>query len=251
MRVLIIPAAGLGSRLGASGPKLLHPVCGRPMIDHLLDLYQRVVSAIVIIVRPEDADAVRSHCAGAALPIRFASQTSPTGMLDALLVPRTIVAHLQPDHVWISWCDQVAVRPETVARLRQESEDASAPAMTFPTISRKAPYIHLERDAAGRIVHVRHRREGDPMPEIGEGDSGLFCLSRQTYLDCLPEFASGVEPGTTTRERNFLPFIPWIHARQHVRTFPCVDEREAIGINTREDLAIVEAFLCPAAAGRD
>ena len=46
-----------------------------------------------------------------------------------------------------------------------------------------------------------------------------------------------------TGERNFLPFIPWIAARAPVVTFPCTDEREAIGVNTPEELALVEEYL--------
>ena len=80
----------------------------------------------------------------------------------------------------------------------------------MPTVMQPRPYIHLERDAEGRIIRVLHRREGDPMPEVGESDMGLFALSLATYLDRLPAYANQVEIGRTTGERNFLPFIPWL-----------------------------------------
>jgi molybdopterin-guanine dinucleotide biosynthesis protein A len=47
MRALIIPAAGRGSRLGTSTPKALVPINGRPMLDHLADLYAPLVQHIV------------------------------------------------------------------------------------------------------------------------------------------------------------------------------------------------------------
>jgi hypothetical protein len=46
-----------------------------------------------------------------------------------------------------------------------------------------------------------------------------------------------------TRERNFLPFIPWLARTHAVVTFPCEHPMEAIGVNTPEDLARVERYL--------
>jgi len=67
-RVLIVPAAGRGSRLSASLPKLLVPVGGRPMIDLVLDRYARVVDRAIVIVSPAAEPSVRKHFGGAELP---------------------------------------------------------------------------------------------------------------------------------------------------------------------------------------
>jgi bifunctional N-acetylglucosamine-1-phosphate-uridyltransferase/glucosamine-1-phosphate-acetyltransferase GlmU-like protein len=113
----------------------------------------------------------------------------------------------------------------------------------MPTVTRPQPYIHLRRDARGRIDAVLHRREGDAMPDVGESDMGLFALSREAYLDLLPAYASDVSVGTATGERNFLPFIAWASARREVVTFPATDEMEAVGVNTQEELRAVERYL--------
>jgi hypothetical protein len=72
---------------------------------------------------------------------------------------------------------------------------------------------------------------------------GLFSLSRRAYFELLPEFARLDQAGATTGERNFLPFLPWAAARGRLITFRCGDAREAIGVNTPDDRAQVEAFL--------
>jgi hypothetical protein len=108
---------------------------------------------------------------------------------------------------------------------------------------RDEPYIHFDRDRSGRIARVLQRREGDTMPARGESDMGLFALSRRAFVDLLPEYARAASPGAGTHERNFLPFIPWAAARAGVSTFPCENPMEAIGINTPEELAAVEAYL--------
>lgn len=242
-RLLVIPAAGLGSRLKTATPKLLVPVNGRPMLDRLLHLYRDLVDDVVVIVHPSFEMVVRSHVHAIAARVQLEVQRTPTGMLDAILLARPAVEASAAGRVWITWCDQVGVHPQTVARLAQLSIDAVAAPLILPTVRRRQPYIHLERDASGIIIRVLQRREGDVLPEIGESEMGLFSLSREAYLAQLAEFAGRPEIGAATGERNFLPFIPWIAARGGVTTFPCVDEEESIGVNTPEELQVIETYL--------
>jgi bifunctional N-acetylglucosamine-1-phosphate-uridyltransferase/glucosamine-1-phosphate-acetyltransferase GlmU-like protein len=248
---LIVPAAGLGSRLKTATPKLLVPVDGRPMLDRLLHLYRDAVARAIVIVQPAFADMVRSHVSAIAATVDVEVQQAPTGMLDAILLARRLVAQSDAGRVWITWCDQVAIHPQTVHRLRTLSDEHAAVSLIFPTVRRACPYTHLERDASGRIVGVRHRREGDAMPDIGESEVGLFSLSREAYLERLPAFAGQAEIGGATGERNFLPFIPWIAARGEVMTYPCVDEEESIGVNTLDELRVVESYLARRDGTRD
>lgn len=73
---------------------------------------------------------------------------------------------------------------------------------------------------------------------------GLFSLSAEAYLDLLPAFGREAGASTATRERNFLPFIPWLERRGHsVMTFPSTNELEAIGVNTPDDRRRLESYL--------
>lgn len=243
-RLLVIPAAGLGSRLGASVPKVLVRVAGKTMLDRLLALYRGSVDRVVIVVNPAFSDQVRTHIARHpdANRIDCVEQPSPTGMLDAILLATPVAAQFNPSGIWVTWCDQIAVHPKTIARL--ETLTSGKPdALVMPTVHQQRPYIHLERDATGRIVRVLHRREGDAMPDVGESDMGLFALSATSYADRLPQYARSVEIGRSTGERNFLPFIPWIARTETVTTFPAESPMEAVGVNTPEELAIVEQYL--------
>ena len=233
----------MGSRIQLSGQKFLLAVNGRPMIDWLIDLYRAHVSRIVLVVSPAGEDAARRRAESNALPIGIEIQQEPTGMLDAILRAKGTVAESGAHRVWITWCDQVAIHPDTVARLAELSDTHADAAIVMPVAFRHTPYIHFERDGHSRIVRVLQRREGDDMPELGEGDMGLFSVSRLAYLEDLPVYARSVEPGTATKERNFLPFIPWVASGQDVVVFPCIDEMEAVGINTPEDRLVVEAYL--------
>jgi bifunctional UDP-N-acetylglucosamine pyrophosphorylase/glucosamine-1-phosphate N-acetyltransferase len=241
-RVLLVPAAGLGTRLGSGLPKLLTPVNGRAMIDHILDRYRNVVEAAVVVVHPASRPAVAVHLRDCATPLALAEQTTPTGMLDAVLAAGSAVMHFNPARVWITWCDQVGISAATVNRLAELEDASPETAAILPVVSQPSPYIHFERDTAGRLTAVRQRREGDVMPETGTSDAGLFSLSHDAFAHLLPEFARGAERGARTGERNFLPFLPWLATQTLVTTFEVAAE-EAQGINTPEDLAAVEARL--------
>ena len=242
-RLLIVPAAGLGTRLGAGLPKLLVPVAGMPMIDRLLALFEGAVGSAVIVVHPSFAESVAAHLQRDRPTVALEVQPHPTGMLDAILLAERAVRASMPDEVWVVWCDQVAIHPRTIQRLAETTAAASEAALVMPVVQRRQPYIHLRRDTAGRIDAVLHRREGDAMPEVGESDMGLFALSRHAYLELLPAYAAEVSIGTTTGERNFLPFIAWAAARGEVTTFPATDEMESVGVNTPAELQSVERYL--------
>lgn len=240
--VLIVPAAGLGTRLQIALPKLLVPVAGVAMIDRVLALYRPYVVRSVVVVSPAAVDAVRRHVGNAA-SLDIIVQAQATGMLDAILLAQQAVAEASAGGVWITWCDQVAVDPRTVARLVRTIDENPSAAVVMPTVRRREPYIHLQRDASRRIVQVLQRREQDAMPLEGESDMGLFALSPEACSSWLPEYATVLETGQKTGERNFLPFIPWVAKRAPVVTFPACHPMEAMGVNTPDELRQVEAYL--------
>ena len=81
------------------------------------------------------------------------------------------------------------------------------------------------------------------MPAVGESDAGVFDLSFRAYRELLTEFARTGAVGAGTGERNFLPFVAWVAAREPVVTIPCTSLEETIGVNTREELGQVERYL--------
>ena len=242
-RVLVVPAAGRGSRLGSSLPKALVPVNGRPMLAHLAERYHGVVADLVAVIHPSWRAEASSLLKELQVPTTLAEQPEPAGMLDAVLIGIEAARTLRPARVWVTWCDQIGVLAATSDRLAACEAGAE---VAFPVVHRRDPYIHFDRDAAERIVGVRQRREGDAMPPVGESDMGLFSLSSEAAFQELPAFArsTGAQGGSATGERNFLPFIPWI-ARQDgvVVTCPATDPREAIGVNTPEELELVAGWL--------
>ena len=244
MNVMIIPAAGRGTRLEFDGPKLLFPLQGKPLIEYLFERYAHWIAHFVVVVNPADAEQVEQHLMHLGYSYELAFQASPTGMLDAILAPLDKLNADEIDNVWITWCDQVGITQSTAATLHQLLKGnrigEPEPNLIFPTFNKVQPYIHMQRNEQGEIIRVLQRREGDEMPMIGENDCGLFAMNRSAYFELLPKFSdSGFEEmnarGSATRERNFLPFIAWVFGKARVMTFSAKDESESIGINTLAD----------------
>jgi bifunctional N-acetylglucosamine-1-phosphate-uridyltransferase/glucosamine-1-phosphate-acetyltransferase GlmU-like protein len=213
------------------------------MLDHLASRYERWIDRFVVVAAPSAADEIRRRLVTASRPADVVIQEHPDGMLPAILCASRTVAEHRPDQVWITWCDQVGISAGTVAALARELDSNREVALVMPTVRQSPPYIHFSRDASGRIHHVLQRREGHAMPDSGESDAGLFGLTLRTFQDDLAAFTRDAAPGDGTGETNFLPFIPWLAARKPVRTFDVPDAREALGVNTADDLAQMQQFL--------
>src|SRR5688572_21567612 len=162
------------------------------MIDYLFDRYVHTVTRVVLVVHPSFEAQVRQHVEqmAPAFDVQFALQPQPTGMLDAILLGSNAARKSPTSRVWITWCDQVGVHPDTISTLLRLSQQRTDVAAIVPTSRQAPPYIHLERDGSGQIMAIRQRREGDEMPAVGESDMGLFSLSPDAYFGLLPQFST-------------------------------------------------------------
>ena len=162
-------------------------------------------------------------------------------MGDAVALALPVVETAQ---VAVVWGDQVALRRESVDACLRLQQGPLAPDLTCPTVWRDRPYIHFERDAEGNIAALKQAREGDPMPERGESDTGFFCFRTAVLVRLLAELrASARAKGDGAGEFNLLPVIP-LAARQGLILTPrLMSVEETIGINSREDAVALEQFL--------
>ena len=246
--ILVIPAAGLGSRLGRRSAEAAR--AGRRRAD---DRSARAaLSALRGAHRPDRASLVRRTQCGSTsrawpLPVDVAVQERPTGMLDAILLGADAVRSTTPrrgvDHVVRS-----GGGPPDDGRAPGRSADAAHrdAALVMPTVAQRRPYIHLAARRAGRIVAAccigakatRCRRSG-------ESDMGLFALSARGVSGRpaahMPR-RRGI--GRVTGERNFLPFIPWLAAGDDGGDVPVRSTRWRRSASTRRrSCARVERYL--------
>lgn len=247
MNVMIIPAAGRGTRLAFDGPKLLYPLLGKPLLHYLIDRYKPYIDQFVIVIHPSAELEVSRFLETTEVDFLLDFQHEATGMLDAITMPMDAISSSKIEHIWISWCDQVSITAETALNMEKHltrlMDQGQKEYMVLPTAKVENPYIHLQRDTQGKITQILQRREQDSMPDIGENDCGLFALSQKAFFDGLKTFAGESQVlGGETQERNFLPFIAWLNQYAAVDTFPATDLIETVGINTVDDATKIVNF---------
>jgi bifunctional UDP-N-acetylglucosamine pyrophosphorylase / glucosamine-1-phosphate N-acetyltransferase len=246
----IVPAAGYGSRLHYDRPKILYPIAGRPIVQWLLDLLSPNCQRVVFVLSPAGRASVEDEL-NYYFPGRYdiVIQDVATGMGDAVQLALPVV---QTRNVAIVWGDQVALRPSSVEHCIRLHAGPLEPDITCPTVFRDHPYVHFDRDSADHITGMRQSREGDTMPEIGESDTGFFCFKTDVLRALLAEFRQNSQKsGTLTHEFNFVPVIPLGASKGlKVLTPHLMTREETIGINSKEDALIVEAFLRKSNAGK-
>jgi HAD superfamily hydrolase (TIGR01509 family) len=238
----VVPAAGRGSRLGFHRAKILYPVAGRLILDWLLDFLEPNFGRMIFVLSPEGVADVTTEL-NQRIPRRFdvVVQPTPTGMADAVELALPVV---RTPHLAVVWGDQVALRRASVQACLRLHEGPLHPDLTFPTVLRSDPYIHFDRDAAGRISGLRQAREGDAMPDHGESDAGLFCFNTVRLAQLLERArASGRASSGRTGEFNLLPLIPLAAREGLVLTPRIMRLEETMGINSAQDAQAVSPFL--------
>ena len=171
---------------------------------------------------------------------RIAIQPTPLGMADAV---ECGLSKVNTARSVVVWGDQFALKRSSLEFCMRVLDGAAPAGAVCPTLLRREPYIHLERDAAGRVLRVLQKREGDPMPPEGESDAGVFFFDTEALrsnfhmLNSVPDSI-----GARTRERNFLPILPLFDALPgHLITPRIMTEEESVGVNTREDALFLES----------
>lgn len=231
---VVIMAAGQGTRMKSTLPKVLHPVCGRPMLHWVIAAARDAgASDVVCITRPGDGVAE-------ALPegTGNAEQTEGEGTGSAVLAARD---HVDPDSTVIVLSGDV---PLTSSRLladlqaHHEDENATATLLTTSELD-PAGYGRIVRDANGgveRIVETKHP-EGVPAEELA-----LREINIGTYaFDARALFAALDAVGDTDGERYLTDVFPLIlKDGGRVAAHATADVSSAMGVNTRADLAAVQ-----------
>jgi bifunctional N-acetylglucosamine-1-phosphate-uridyltransferase/glucosamine-1-phosphate-acetyltransferase GlmU-like protein len=235
----LIPAAGRGTRLGASHPKFLQPIDGVPLIGHLLSALTGLVTRAHLVVSPSGEHAWAAAGLATPVPVDLHVQQEPTGMADAILSAASLrLEDAPPDVLVIIWGDQAGLRRQTIASaLDAHAAAPSRPIATIPVVQSASPYVHYETDA-GRLIAVHQQREGDAMPPEGIVDCGCFIADTEPLFETLIDARRAPEAlrGRRTGEMNFLPALPLLARRGCVQLLHVAMLRDTIGINTPADL---------------
>jgi bifunctional UDP-N-acetylglucosamine pyrophosphorylase/glucosamine-1-phosphate N-acetyltransferase len=236
---LVLMAAGKGTRMRSRLPKVLHPVCGRPILMHALELGREIGAARRIVIVGTGEDEVRAAVAGQ--DVELVRQTEPLGTAHAALQARAALA----DHdgpVIVMNGDHPLYRARTLQALRETWESQKAGlAILVTEMPDPAGYGRVLRDASGRVARVVEENEcSDTLRRVREVNLGAYIADARALFELLAR----VRNDNAKSEYYITDLIEIALATGHtVETSAAADWRESLGINTRRELARAEALL--------
>ena len=235
---VVILAAGEGTRMRSSLPKVLHPICGRPMLLWPL-LATRAAGAERVIVIDSPKRRLADH-----LPegVEVAIQEHPLGTGDAVAAAAPRLARDAP--VLVINGDMPLITGEAIAALAAAHAAAGA-AATIASMELDDPsgYGRVVRDADGRVERVVETKTAGDATEaelgIREVNAGLYLFDGGALLDALDRLGSDNAQG----ERYLPDVLPILRAAGLVvQADPLPDPGLALGVNDRVELAAVTAL---------
>lgn len=237
---VVILAAGLGTRMKSSLAKVLHRAGGAPLIEHVVRAARAVAppERIVVVTGHQSADV---EAAVARHGVRFQLQAEQKGTGHALAVCQGQPG-LGSGLLLVLYGDCPLLQPSTLVRLI-EAHRASGGAASVLTVRLSDPsgYGRILRDAEGRVAAIVEQKDATPEQRaVKEINSGIYCFDAAALW---PRLAR-LQPSPVTGEL-YLTDVVALLRQDGLFTFPFLagDPAEALGINTRAELAEADGIL--------
>lgn len=236
---LVLMAAGKGTRMRSRLPKVLHPVCGRPILMHALELGRELGATRRIVIVGTGEDEVRAAVAGQ--DVELVRQREQLGTAHAALQARAVLA----DHdgpVLVMNGDHPLYRARTFQALREAwSSKKAGLAILVSELPDPEGYGRVQRDASGRVTRIVEQNDcSEALRRVHEVNLGAYLADSRTLFELLAR----VRNDNTKGEFYITDLVELALAGGYtVETSAADDWRESLGVNTRQELAFAEALL--------
>ncbi len=235
---VVILAAGQGTRMKSDLPKVLHPLAGRPLVTHAVEMARALAGTRPVLVVGHRAEAVREAVGDSAV---FVEQTEQLGTGHAVLQARQALRG-QSDLVLVTYADMPLLTTETLLRLLERQRENPGP-LSILTVVADDPrgFGRVIRDESDAVVQVVEEAVAAPEQlAIRELNVGVYCFDADwvwTHVDRIPL--------SLPKQEYYLPDLIGMAVAEGLRVEAVAteDAAEALGINTRVHLAEAESVL--------
>jgi bifunctional UDP-N-acetylglucosamine pyrophosphorylase / glucosamine-1-phosphate N-acetyltransferase len=238
--VAILLAAGHGKRMKSERAKVLHEVCGRPMIRYVVEAARGAGARAIVVVVGAGADQVRDALAGEP-DILFVDQERQLGTGDAVRACRPALQGYEgPALVLVG--DEPLIRPEPLADLleRQRAEDAAC-LLGTAVVPDPTGFGRILRDGAGRFLRIIEQRDCTPEEAaIREVNPSCYVFQLPGLWDALDRLDTGNAQG-----EYYLTDAPALlqSLGRKVLALPVLRPDDILGVNTRQHLAQAHSLM--------
>ena len=230
----IILAAGEGKRMRSRRPKVLHPMCGRPLIGYALRVARTVADRLIMVVSAQ-ADAV---VAAAGEGVTAVEQRERLGTGHAVL--EAAGACRGDATILVMPSDMPLLTAETFERLvGHHAESGAAATVVTALLAEPQGYGRVLRQR-GRVTRIVEEREAtDDQKRITEINTSVYCFDARKLWPALAEVRADNDQG-----EYYLTDVIGIlaHAGGRVEAITVQDVAEALGVNDRRQLATAAAI---------
>ena len=238
---VIILAAGLGTRMKSATIKILHRAAGRPIIDYVLDLASEVCATTPVMVIGHQRESVQKSVGDRA---RYAVQEQQLGTGHAVMQAISLLGRegINGKRVLILSGDVPLTRPDTLRRLVEEHERSNN-ALTLLTMKLDDPamYGRIVRDGSGAVTSIVEAKDAsDDQKKINEVNAGIYVFDGDRLFENLNNLSNENAQG----EYYLTDLLGLLRNAGHrVGAVVADDPIEALGVNSRSELATVESEI--------
>jgi bifunctional UDP-N-acetylglucosamine pyrophosphorylase/glucosamine-1-phosphate N-acetyltransferase len=236
---VIILAAGLGKRMNSSLPKVLHCIAGKPLFSYPLKIARSLGAKKVAVVVGHGAESVQQTCGDN--EVTWVLQERQLGTGHAVGCAKRVFAGFSGDLLILNGDVPLINRESLLKLLRRHSEKKAT--LTFVTARLEDPYGYgrILRHANGELVRIVEEKDAtDAEKKIGEINAGIYAVSSDFLFSALEGITN-----SNRQQEYYLTDIVAAALKDGARigTIEAEDAREIMGINTREELALMEKTL--------
>jgi len=232
---VVVMAAGEGKRFKSATPKVLHHLCGRPMLAHVLDAVEPLGAVKTVVVVGRGADAVQAEAeTHAKHPMIFALQEKQLGTGDA--------ARTGDDALGRFSGDSPLITTKTLrALLTQHRKNGAAATILTAIVPDPFGYGRIVRDATNQVARVVEETDAsDAERALTEVNSCMYVFDRALLRSALTK----VERANAQGEYYLTDVIAILRAKgARVDAFIAPDAAETLGANSRAQLADLERLV--------
>ncbi|HAZ09942.1 MAG TPA: bifunctional UDP-N-acetylglucosamine diphosphorylase/glucosamine-1-phosphate N-acetyltransferase GlmU [Candidatus Omnitrophica bacterium] len=235
----IILAAGEGTRMKSSLPKVLHNICGKPMLEYLIDNVKSIGIDKVIVIVGHKAGLVKKEICG----IKCIKQSELLGTGDAVSRARSILLKDNKiDNALILYGDTPLLSQEIIKKLIEKHVSSNAGA-TLLTAQLKNPtgYGRIIRSSGKKIVKIVEELDASIYEKvIEEINVGVYCFNKRALFYGLEK----IKPDNKKEEYYLTDAIEVLtKSNILVESVTTNDAEEFLGVNTRAELGKAELVM--------